>query len=287
MCVCVCVCVCERERERERECVCVCVCVCERERECVRARARNWSTSPELVFTLLMTCFAVLRSFPTSDDIVITAYEGGFATIPCTAPYSHPPATIQVQTSTGRLLNEAQGKAAVPLYTSSCCGILLSLFVFCLFVCLLFCSEMRLRFLSWFCTSVSWRFPRCVVFPVLAFSTLSGFASLGVFHAVWFYQSRRFPRCLVLPVLAFSMLSGFASIDVFHAVWFCQSWHFPRCLVLPVLAFSTLSGFASLSVFCIPIGWLCFVCFCCCFLLCFFVVCFFFSSIIRYLLLLF
>ena len=176
-------------------CVCVCVCVC----------ARNRSTSPELVFTLLMTCFAVLRSFPTSDDIVITAYEGGFATIPCTAPYSHPPATIVVQTSTGRPLSEAQGKAAVPLDTSLCCGFLLSLFGFCLFA-FLFGGPSVFSLVV--CTCVSSRL------PVLTFSTMSGFASLGVFHA------------------------GFASIGVFHALWFCQSWRFSLCLVLPVLAFS-------------------------------------------------
>ena len=128
-------CVCERERERERVCVCVCVFVC------ARAHVRNRSTSPEPVWTLLMTCFAVLHSFPTSDDIVITANEGGFATIPCSAPYSHPPATILVQTSTGRLLSEAQGKAAVPLYASLCCGfvVVVVCFLFCLYVCLFVC----------------------------------------------------------------------------------------------------------------------------------------------------
>ncbi|KAK7487630.1 hypothetical protein BaRGS_00021180 [Batillaria attramentaria] len=50
----------------------------------------------------------VLRSFPPSSDVTITAPEGGYATLPCTAPYSQPPARVEVQTPDGRLLDSSQ-----------------------------------------------------------------------------------------------------------------------------------------------------------------------------------
>ncbi|XP_076438690.1 interference hedgehog-like isoform X2 [Babylonia areolata] len=51
----------------------------------------------------------VLRSFAPSDDIVIVTYEGGYVTIPCTPPYSLPPANIRVLTETGHVMNATQG----------------------------------------------------------------------------------------------------------------------------------------------------------------------------------
>ncbi|KAL8609809.1 hypothetical protein ACOMHN_052863 [Nucella lapillus] len=50
----------------------------------------------------------VLRAFPRSEDIVIEALSGGFTTIPCTAPYSLPPASLSVLTSSGHPLDESQ-----------------------------------------------------------------------------------------------------------------------------------------------------------------------------------
>ncbi|XP_070202486.1 interference hedgehog-like isoform X2 [Littorina saxatilis] len=52
----------------------------------------------------------VLSPFRHSDDLVIEAYEGGYVTIPCTAPHSIPPANIQVLTPTGLLISRSQGR---------------------------------------------------------------------------------------------------------------------------------------------------------------------------------
>ncbi|XP_076458027.1 brother of CDO-like [Babylonia areolata] len=49
----------------------------------------------------------VLHAFPRSDDIVMEVYEGGFTTIPCSAPFSLPPATVRVLTSRGDLLDDS------------------------------------------------------------------------------------------------------------------------------------------------------------------------------------
>lgn len=54
-----------------------------------------------------MVLFSVLSRFAQAVNITIKVAEGGYATLPCTAPESRPPAHMEIVTSLGRNLSSA------------------------------------------------------------------------------------------------------------------------------------------------------------------------------------